>query len=139
MHQSAWSIGVGSKGRSTAFSSRLTSCGVRALDTSGSPSFSAVNSDWLLYSLGELAKLFKRVGLNSEIDVLRKRVESGVGKELIELTALQGVGRVRARSLHTAGYKSIEDIQEAPADNLALVEKIGTALARKLKEQVSRF
>jgi len=49
------------------------------------------------------------------------------------------VGRVRARSLHTAGYRSIEDIQEAPADKLALVEKIGTALARKLKEQVSRY
>ena len=97
------------------------------------------NSDWLIYSLGELAKLFKKAGLNSEIDVLRRRVEGGVGKELIELTALQGVGRVRARSLHTAGYRSIEDIQEAPADKLALVEKIGTALARKLKEQVSRY
>jgi len=97
------------------------------------------NSDWLLYSLGELAKLFQKRGLTSEIDVLRRRVVSGVSKELIELTTLQGVGRVRARSLHSAGYRTIEDIQEAPADKLALVEKIGTVLARKLKEQVTRY
>ncbi len=97
------------------------------------------NSDWLLYSLGELAKLFRKAGLTTEIDVLRRRTVSGVGKELVELTALQGVGRVRARSLYSAGYRTIEDIQEAPADKLALVEKIGTSLARKLKEEVSRY
>lgn len=97
------------------------------------------NSDWLLYSLGELTKLFKKPLLTREIDILRKRVVVGVTEELIELTALQGVGRVRARSLYTSGYRTIEDLQEAPADKLELVEKIGTALARKIKEQVANY
>jgi helicase len=97
------------------------------------------NSDWLLYSLGELTKLFKKPLVMREIDLLRKRVVTGVSEELIELTTLQGIGRVRARSLYSAGYRTIEDIQDAPADKLALVEKIGTILARKLKEQVSNY
>jgi len=45
---------------------------------------------------------------------------------------------VRARALYTAGYRTLEDIKEAPADRLALVDKVGTAVARKIKEQVSR-
>ncbi len=97
------------------------------------------NGDWLLHSLEELTKLFGRGELSSQVRVLRARVTSGVSEELVELTTIQGVGRVRARSLYSAGYHTIEDVKEAPADKLALVEKIGTALSRKIKEQVSRY
>ena len=61
-----------------------------------------------------------------------------MGEELEEITTVQRVGRVRARSLYTAGFRSLEDLKEAPADRLAVVDKIGTAVARKIKEQVSR-
>ena len=57
----------------------------------------------------------------------------------MDLTKLQGIGRVRARALYSAGYKTLEDIKEAPADKLALVEKVGTAIARRIKEQVSKY
>jgi helicase len=97
------------------------------------------NADWLLHSFGELARLFKRPDLVSQSELLRRRVESGVSEELVELTTLQGVGRVRARALYTAGFRSLEDIKEAPASKLALVEKVGTALARKIKEQVAGY
>jgi helicase len=97
------------------------------------------NADWLLHSFGELARLFKRPDLVSQAELLRRRVVSGVSEELVELTALQGVGRVRARALYTAGFKTLEDLKEAPADKLALVEKVGTAIARKIKEQVSKY
>ncbi|MDV3277754.1 MAG: DEAD/DEAH box helicase [Nitrososphaerales archaeon] len=97
------------------------------------------NADWLLHSMAELAKLFKRDESGREVERLRRRVESGVAAELIELTALQGVGRVRARSLYSAGFRTLEDLKEAPADRLALVEKVGTAVARRIKEQVSRL
>ena len=96
------------------------------------------NADWLLHSLGEVAKLFKVPEMVSQADLLRRRVASGVGEELVELTTVQGVGRVRARALYTAGFRSLEDLKEAPADRLALVDKIGTAVARKIKEQVAR-
>ncbi len=97
------------------------------------------NADWLLHALVELSKLFKRPEMVRQAELLRRRVVSGVSEELVELTALQGVGRVRARALHTAGFRTIEDIKEATADRLAMVEKVGTSVARKIKEQVSRY
>ncbi len=96
------------------------------------------NAVWLLHAFVELSKLFKRPDMVRQAELLRRRVESGVSEELVELTALQGIGRVRARALYSAGFRSIEDLKEAPADKLALVEKVGTAVARRIKEQVSR-
>jgi helicase len=96
------------------------------------------NADWLLHALVELSKLFKTPEMVRQAELLRRRVESGVSEELVELTELQGVGRVRARALYTAGFKTLEDIKEAPADKIAMVEKVGTAVARRIKEQVSK-
>lgn len=97
------------------------------------------NADWLLHSLGELSKLFKTPDMVKQADLLRRRVASGVSAELLELTTLSGVGRVRARALHSAGFRTLEDIKEAPADKLSLVDKVGTAVARKIKEQVAKY
>lgn len=97
------------------------------------------NADWLLHGFTELSKLFKKPEMVRQADLLRRRVVSGVSEELVELTTLQGVGRVRARALYTAGFRTIDDIKEAPPEKLALVEKVGTSVARKIKEQVSRY
>ena len=96
------------------------------------------NANWLLHALEELAKLFRVPEMVRQADMLRRRVDSGVSEELVELTTIQGVGRVRARALYTAGFKTLEDVKEAPAERLAQVDKVGTAVARKIKEQVSR-
>ena len=97
------------------------------------------NADWLLHALVELGRLFKAPEIVKQADTLRRRVSTGVSAELLELTNLSGVGRVRARALYSAGFKTLEDIKEAPADRLAAVEKVGTAVARKIKEQVARY
>jgi helicase len=97
------------------------------------------NADWLLHALEELAKLYKTPEIVRQANILRRRVVSGVSEELVELTVLQGVGRVRARALYTAGFRTLEDIKEAPAEKLAMVEKVGTAVARRIKEQVTKY
>ena len=96
------------------------------------------NADWLLHALGDLSKLFKVPEMVRQADLLRRRVASGVSEELVELTTVQGVGRVRARALYGAGFKTLEDLKEASAERLAQVDKVGTAVARKIKEQVSK-
>jgi len=45
------------------------------------------------------------------------------------------VGRVRARALHNAGLKTIEEIRKASPSELAEIPLIGTKLAKKIKEQ----
>ncbi|HXW37811.1 MAG TPA: DEAD/DEAH box helicase [Nitrososphaerales archaeon] len=97
------------------------------------------NADWLLHSLSELCKLFGRLETSKQVELLRRRVVGGVAEELVELTTLQGVGRVRARSLYSAGIRTLEDVKEAPADRIAMVDKVGPALARRIKEQISRY
>ena len=97
------------------------------------------NADWLLHALVEVSRLFKAPEMVRQAEILRRRVASGVSQELVELTTVQGVGRVRARALYTAGFKTLEDLKDAPAEKLASVDKVGTAVARKIKEQVSRF
>jgi helicase len=93
------------------------------------------NSDWLLYCLEELSKLFRRRELIGAIDFLRKRVVNGVKEELVELTRLQGIGRVRARSLFSSGIRTIGQVRDAPLERLSQIEKIGPTTARKIKEQ----
>lgn len=96
-------------------------------------------SDWLLYSLYEIAKLFKRADLLQEIYVLRRRVRYGIKEELIPLVSLEGVGRVRARALHDAGFKDIKSLESASVERIAQVPKIGPILANKLKEQIKKM
>jgi len=90
---------------------------------------------WLLYSAHELAELFGHKDLGKPLEYLRLRVEKGVKADLIPLLGLHGVGRVRARALHNAGLKTIEDIRKASPSQLAAVPLIGTKLAKKIKEQ----
>lgn len=92
-------------------------------------------SDWLLYSAHELAELFGHRDLRKPLEQLRLRVEKGAKADLIPLLSLQGVGRVRARALHNAGLKTIEDIRKASPSELAEVPLIGTKLAKRIKEQ----
>jgi helicase len=97
----------------------------------------AVDScEWLLYSLYEIAKLLGRSDLLTRISELKERVRHGVKFELLPLTALEGVGRIRSRSLYQAGFTDLSKLRNATLDRIASVSKIGLALARSLKEQV---
>jgi helicase len=95
------------------------------------------SADWLLYCLTELARLYGKYDVIKEAGFLRKRVEKGVKGELVELTKLRGVGRVRARALYNFGFKTVKSIRDAPAEKLGLVDKIGPVTAQKIKEEAA--
>ncbi len=93
-------------------------------------------SDWLLYSMSEIGRLFKLKKL-SEVYKLRTRVRNGIKEELVEIITLKGIGRVRARHLFDAGFTNIERIQIAKVSDLSKVPGVGPKLANSIKEQVA--
>lgn len=93
-------------------------------------------SEWLLYSAAEIAKVLGIKEPRKEISVLRTRLVYGIKEELLELVSLKGIGRVRARSLFNAGFRSHSDIREAEEAALAQVPSIGKAVASDIKKQV---
>ena len=94
---------------------------------------------WLLYATHELALLFNHKDIIPKVAELSERVSKGVRKELIPLARLEGVGRVRARILYNAGYKTIGDLRLAPIDKLMALPMIGSKLAKKIKDQVGGY
>lgn len=92
-------------------------------------------AEWLTYSLYEVAKLLRREDLLTELYNLRTRIRYGVKEELLPLVALEGIGRVRARSLYAAGITDVGKIAKTPQNKLAGIPKIGAAVAEKLKDQ----
>ncbi|MGB9853801.1 MAG: DEAD/DEAH box helicase [Candidatus Bathyarchaeales archaeon] len=97
------------------------------------------NAKWLLYATNELAVLFGNKEVQPLTLELMERVEKGVKKELLPIVKLEGVGRVRGRILHNAGYKTIEDIKHAKIEDLMNLPLIGPKLAKKIKGQVGGF
>jgi len=94
---------------------------------------------WLLYASHEIAALFGHKDLLPNLAELMERIEKGVKKELLPLTRLEGVGRVRARILFNAGLQTISDLKTAPLEKLINLPLIGPRLAKKIKEQVGGF
>ncbi|MEM4312136.1 MAG: DEAD/DEAH box helicase [Nitrososphaerales archaeon] len=94
------------------------------------------SAEWLLYSCYEISKLINRIDLLDEIYKLRLRVKEGVKEELLSLASLKGIGRIRARILYNAGYTSLEKLAKASEKELSNLPKIGSALAKKIIEQL---
>lgn len=92
--------------------------------------------DWLLYCLGEVAKVLKRSDLTGETARLRVRVKYGIKEDLMELVRIRGVGRVRARRLRVNGIRDMDGLAAISEQHLAKIDKIGPALATKIKAQV---
>ena len=97
------------------------------------------NAKWLLHATQELASLFGHREFSGQIFGLIDRVEKGAKKELLPIIRLEGIGRVRGRTLYNAGYKTLEDIKRADLNELTNLPLIGPRLAKKIKEQVGGF
>jgi helicase len=64
------------------------------------------------------------------------RIRHGIKSELIPLIQLEGIGRIRARSLYKSGITNVTQIDKISESKLGSVPKIGVKLARKLKNQI---
>lgn len=93
-------------------------------------------AEWLLHAGHQLAKLFKIGNSIEPLRDLRQRVRYGIKEELLELASLRGIGRVRARSLHKAGYAGKEEIRNANLQELTHVNHIGKGTAKNILKQV---
>jgi len=91
-------------------------------------------ADWLLYSCQELSIL---LGFKDEIKTLRKlrqRIKYGIKEELLNLVKLKGIGRVKARILYDAGFRSLSDLKKAPRERLG--DLIGSKTAESVINQI---
>ena len=94
------------------------------------------SSRWLLHAIYQLAELFGHKDLLAPTYELQVRCAKGVKAELVPLVELEGVGRVRARSLFNAGYRNLDDLKRVSVTDLMNVPLIGPTLAKRIKEQV---
>lgn len=92
------------------------------------------NADWLLYSMQELGILLDGKEVLKVLRKLRIRVKHGIREELLPLVRLKGIGRVRARKLHTSGFRTLEDLRKAPIEGLERV--LGSRVAQSVKDQL---
>ena len=93
-------------------------------------------ADWLVYSLREISREFRRQDLVKELDILRKRIRYGIKKELLDLVKIRGIGRIRARMLYKNNIKNRSDLKKIHIDKLAKIDKIGVTIAKSIKSQL---
>ncbi len=92
-------------------------------------------AEWLLHAMQELARLFNFKAV-PKLSKLRLRVKYGCKEELLNLTQLKGIGRVRARQLYKHGFKSISILRKASIETLASIPSIGKKVAENIKRQI---
>jgi len=92
------------------------------------------NAEWIAASLSELLMVLGAHKAALYFMELAERIRHGVRPELLQLCAIEGVGRVRARILYNHGLRTIEDVAKAPVERLAEMPRIGRELAVKIKD-----
>lgn len=94
-------------------------------------------AEWLMHGATRLAELFNKDAVQEALE-LRTRLRYGIRPELLELVKLRGIGRARARALHSRGLRSIEDLRNTSYDRLKQIPTMGEAVARSVKNQLGQ-
>jgi helicase len=81
-------------------------------------------AEWLAYGLAELAFLENQPLLRKSAAILRRRLKHGIKEELLSLCRIRGIGRVRARKLHAAGIKTLEEYRATPKEELRRILRV---------------
>ncbi|MCW3129105.1 MAG: DEAD/DEAH box helicase [Methanophagales archaeon] len=95
--------------------------------------------EWICYAASRMAGYLKDTNMYAKLSVLQKRIKHGIKTDLLELVSIRGVGRVIARGLYSAGFKSAVEVAKADVTQLERVPGIGEKRARKIKEDALRL
>jgi len=93
---------------------------------------------WLASALSSVSDALAWRGVASRLRVLEARIRHGVKAELLELVGIPGVGRVRARRLYEAGYKSLADLASAEPSKLLGLPGLGPSTVASIMEFFGR-
>jgi len=88
-----------------------------------------------MHVAAQLARLLDFKGVK-EASELEKRIHYGAGPELMELLDIRSIGRVRARKLYEAGFRSTADLSGASPEKVAVL--MGPKIAEKIFKQIGR-
>lgn len=91
--------------------------------------------EWIMHVTAQLARLLDLKGIK-EANELEKRIHYGASPELMELLDIQSIGRVRARRLYEAGYRSIADLVAANPEKIAVL--LGPKIAERIFKQIEK-
>ncbi|MDD4653446.1 MAG: helix-hairpin-helix domain-containing protein, partial [Methanothrix sp.] len=86
-------------------------------------------------SLAELSKNLE-LGITFQTEQLAERIHYGASQDLLALLNLKGIGRVRARKLHSSGITSLDKLMAA--DQAKLVSILGPKVAEKVIYQIKK-
>lgn len=97
------------------------------------------NASWIASSLSRiLPHLGAPEWVSERLRVLESRIEHGVKQELLPLVVIPKIGRVRARRLYQAGYRTLHDLMLADPEKLLRIQGIGPSIVRTIMEFLGR-
>ncbi|RLG88114.1 MAG: DEAD/DEAH box helicase, partial [Thermoprotei archaeon] len=96
-------------------------------------------ASWLVHASSVICGATHMREHSKNLEILSMRVEKGVKEDVIELTRIKGIGRVRARILANMGIKTIQDLLKVPERKLAELPTFGEKVAKTIIEEARRI
>lgn len=87
------------------------------------------SAEWISYSLSRLSSLYK-AEIRTSLERLNLRIKEGVREDVIELTTIPGIGRVRGRRLYQSGFNSIYSVSTARVEQISKIFGFSDRLSR---------
>lgn len=87
------------------------------------------SAEWISYSLSRLSSLYKPE-IRTSLERLNLRIKEGVRDDVIELTTIPGIGRVRARRLYQNGLQSIYAVSTARVEDISKIYGFSERLSK---------
>jgi helicase len=86
-----------------------------------------------MHVTSQLARLLDLKGAKEAVE-LEKRLHYGAVPELMDLLDIRGIGRVRARKLYEAGFRSSAELAATDPDKVAAL--MGPKIAARIFKQI---